>query len=77
MKSAAHGSTVLHIPVTSRNAALIRTIVTFITKGRVQVTIKGAATIGAVLFCRSFPFGKTLPVTMEQVAGSFIEERSE
>lgn len=70
VKIAANGSTVLRIPVSSQNAALIGALATFITKGGVQVTIRGMATIDAVLFCWSVPFEKTLPVTMEQVAGS-------
>ena len=64
------GSTVLRIPVTSQNTALIRALATFVTKGGVQVTIRGTATIDAVLFGWSVPFEKTLPVTMEQVADS-------
>lgn len=73
----ANGSTMLQIPVTSQNAALIGALATFITKGGVQVTIRGTATIDAVLFCWSVPFEKTLPVTMEQVAGSLVEKKSE
>jgi LEA14-like dessication related protein len=69
------GSTVLHIPVTSQNAALICALATFVTKGGVHVTIRGTATIDAVLFCWSVPFEKTLPVTMELVAGSLAGER--
>lgn len=67
---AARGSTVLRIPVRSQNAALISALATFVTKGSVQVTVRGAATIDAVLFYWSVPFEKTLPVTMEQIAGS-------
>ena len=70
VKIAANGSTVFRIPVTSRNAALIGALATFVTKGGVQVTIRGTATLDAVLFSWSVPFEKTLPVTMEQVAGS-------
>jgi len=77
VKIAANGSTVLRIPVTSRNAALIGALATFITKGGFQVTIRGTATIDAVLFCWPVPFEKTLPVTMEQVAGSLAGERKE
>ena len=77
VKIAANGCTVLHLPVTSRNAALIGALATFITKGGVQVTIRGTATIDAVLFCWPVPFEKTLPVTMEQVAGSLLGGRKE
>jgi LEA14-like dessication related protein len=70
VKIARNGTTVLHIPVTSQNAALINTLATFVTKGGVQVTIRGTAVVDAVLFGWSIPFEKTLPVTMEQVADS-------
>jgi len=70
VKIAANGSTVLRIPVTSQNTALAGSLATFIMKGGVQVTVRGTATIDAVLFCWSVSFQKTLPVTMEQVAGS-------
>jgi LEA14-like dessication related protein len=69
------GSTVLHIPVTSQNAALISALATFVMKGGVQVTVRGTATIDAVLFCWSVPFEKMLPVTMELVAGSLAGEK--
>jgi LEA14-like dessication related protein len=68
VKIPAQGSTVLRIPTTSRNAALIRALATFVTRGSVQVTIQGTATIDALLFGWSIPFSKTLPVTMGQVA---------
>jgi LEA14-like dessication related protein len=71
---AANGDTLLHVPVRSKNTALIGALATFFTKGGVQVTIKGTATIDAVLFHWSIPFEKTVPVTMEQVAGSLAKE---
>jgi LEA14-like dessication related protein len=66
----AKGCTVLRIPVTSRNAALIGALATFVTRGGVQVTIQGTAIIDCLLFGWSIPFTKTLPVTMAQVAGA-------
>jgi LEA14-like dessication related protein len=68
VKIPAQGSTVLRIPVKSQNAALIGALATFVTRGRVQVTIQGTATIDCLLFGWSIPFSKTLPVTMAQVA---------
>jgi LEA14-like dessication related protein len=64
----ARGSTVLRIPVKSQNASLIGALATFVTRGGIQVTIRGTATIDALLFGWSIPFEKTLPVTMAQVA---------
>ncbi len=67
---AAKGSTVLRITVTSRNAAILTALATFVTRGSVQVTIQGTATIDALLFGWSIPFTKTLPLTLAQVAGA-------
>lgn len=75
VKIAANGSTVLRIPVTSRNAALIGALATSVMRGGVRVTVRGTAIIDAVLFCWSVPFEKTLPVAMEQVAGSLVEKK--
>lgn len=76
VKIARDGSTVLRIPVMLQNAALIRALATFVTKGGVQVTIWGTATIDAVLFALSIPFLKTLPVTLAEVANSLAGKKS-
>ena len=68
VKIPAQGSTVLRIPTTSQNAALIGALATFVTKGGIQVTIHGKATIDCLLFGWSIPFSKTLPVTIAHVA---------
>jgi hypothetical protein len=60
----------VHIPVSSQNAALIGALAAFVTRGSVQVTIKGTAIIDCLLFGWSVPFSKTVPVTMVQVADS-------
>jgi|WetSurMetagenome_2_1015567.scaffolds.fasta_scaffold03913_7 LEA14-like dessication related protein len=75
VKITGNGSTVLHIPVTSQNAALIGALATFVTKGGIQVTIRGTATVDAFLLGWSVPFEKTLPVTMKQVTDSLAGER--
>jgi LEA14-like dessication related protein len=75
VKIAGNSSTVLRIPVTSQNTTLIGALATFVTKGGVQVTIRGTATVDAFLFCWSVPFEKTLPVTMKQVTGSLAGEK--
>jgi LEA14-like dessication related protein len=74
VKIPARGSTMLRVPVTSHNAALIGALAAFVTRGGVEVTIKGTAIIDCVLFGWSIPFTKTLPVTMEQVADSLAGE---
>ena len=75
VKIAARGSTLLHAPVSSQNAALIGTLATFVTRGEVQVTIQGKAIIDCFLFGWSIPFSKSLPVTMGQVADSLTGEK--
>jgi LEA14-like dessication related protein len=75
VKIAARDSTLLRIPVSSQNAALIGALATFVTRGGVAVTIQGTAIIDAVLFDWSIPFSRTLPVTMEQVADSLAGQQ--
>jgi LEA14-like dessication related protein len=77
VKIAAKDSTLLHVPVSSQNAALIGALAAFVTTGNVQVTITGTAIIDCLLFGWSVPFTKTLPLTMEQVAGSLGGEKKE
>jgi LEA14-like dessication related protein len=76
VKIAGNSATLLHIPVTSQNTALIGALATFVTNGGVQVTIRGTAIVDAIIFSWSVPFEKTLPVTMEQVAGSLASGKS-
>ena len=75
IKIPAQGNTVLRIPTTSQNAALIGALATFLTRGGVQVTIQGTAVIDAILFNWSIPFSKTVPVTMEGIADSLAGEK--
>ncbi|MDP2796967.1 MAG: LEA type 2 family protein [Methanoregula sp.] len=70
VKIPARGSNVLHIPVTSQNAALIGALATFVTRGDIQVTIRGTAIVDCLLFNWSIPFSKNLPVTMAHIAGA-------
>ncbi|NMB77673.1 MAG: LEA type 2 family protein [Methanomicrobiales archaeon] len=71
---AARGSTVIRIPVQSRNVALVGALATFVTRGGVTVIIRGTAVIDAFLFSWSVPFETAMPVTMEQVAGNLAGE---
>lgn len=75
VRIAGRGSTVLRIPVTSQNAALVNAFAAMVTKGGFQVTIRGTATIDAVLFGWEVPFEKTMPVTMVQLADAFAGDR--
>ena len=72
---AAKDSTLLHVPVTSENTILIGALAAFVTRGKVQVTIRGTAVIDCILFGWSVPFTKTVPVTMEQVADAVAGQK--
>lgn len=76
VKIAARNSTIVHVPVSSQNAALIGALAAFVTRGGVQVTIRGTAVIDCLLFGWSIPFTKTLPVTMGQVADSLAGQKT-
>jgi LEA14-like dessication related protein len=76
VKIAGNGSTVLRIPVTSQNAALISALATFISRGGISVKIQGTAIIDVILFGWSIPFSKTLPLTIAQVADSLSSKKS-
>jgi len=77
VKIPAHGDSRLHVPVSSRNAALIGALAAFMTRGSVQVTIQGTAIIDCLLFGWSVPFSRTVPVTMGQVAGAILGQKKE
>jgi len=76
VKILAHGSTALRVPVRSQNATLIGALATFVTRGGLQVTIRGTAVIDCILFGWSIPFSKTLPLTMAQIADSLAGQKS-
>ena len=75
VKIPAHGSIALRLPVSTQNAALIGALATFVTRGGMQVTIQGTATIDCLIFGWSIPFLKTLPVTMAQLADSLAGQK--
>jgi len=61
--------TVLNVPVTSHNAALAGALVSFVTRGSIEVTIEGNAVVKFLMVTKTFPFARTAPVTIAQVAG--------
>jgi LEA14-like dessication related protein len=75
VKIPARDSTLLHVPVRSQNAALVGALAAFVTRGGVEVTIEGKAVIDCLLFGWSVPFSKTVPVTMNQVAGAIAGQK--
>jgi LEA14-like dessication related protein len=68
-KIPARSVTVLNVPVTSHNAALAGALVSFVTKGSIEVTIEGNAVVKFLMITKTFPFARTVPVTVAQVAG--------
>ena len=68
-KIAASTATVLRVPVTSHNTALVGALAMFVTKGSIEVTIAGTAVIKFLMITKSVPFSRTMPVTIGQVAG--------
>ena len=56
-------------PVTSHNAALAGALVSFVTKGGIEVTIEGKAVVKFLIVTKPVPFSRTVPVTMVQIAG--------
>ncbi|OPY37517.1 MAG: Late embryogenesis abundant protein [Methanoregula sp. PtaU1.Bin051] len=61
-------SPVLTVPVSSRSNDLVVALAAFVTRGELEVTIRGVALVDAVIVCWSVPFEKTMTVTMQQVA---------
>ena len=64
----ARDSTILIVPVTSRNSAILRALAAFVARGGIEVTIKGTAVVDAVITGWSVPFEKTVTVTAAEVA---------
>ncbi|MFY9750643.1 MAG: LEA type 2 family protein [Methanoregula sp.] len=68
-KIPAHSVTVLNVPVISHNAALTGALVSFVTGGSIEVTIEGNAVVKFLMVTKTFPFARTVPITVAQVAG--------
>jgi len=73
----ARDSTLITVPVTSHNKALIRAIAAFVVRGRIHVTIQGTAVIDCVVTHWSVPFEKTLTVTARDIAGAVAGKKEE
>ncbi|MGD0079248.1 MAG: LEA type 2 family protein [Methanoregula sp.] len=75
VKIPARTSTVLRVPVTSHNSALIGALVAFVATGGIEVTIQGTAVINLLVTGWSVPFRKTVPVTVAQVARTIAGQK--
>jgi len=75
VKIPARTSTVLRIPVTSDNSALIGALAAFIATGGIEVTVQGTAVINLRVTGWSVPFRKTVPVTVARVADSLAGQK--
>ena len=72
----ARDTTVITVPVTSRNTAILRALAAFVAKGGLHITIRGCAVVDAVITGWSIPFEKTVTVTMKQVAGAVTKPKT-
>jgi LEA14-like dessication related protein len=72
----ARDGTVLTVPVTSHNKVILRALAAFVAKGGIEVTIKGAAIVDAVITGWSVPFEKTVTVTAAQVMDAVAGRKS-
>jgi len=61
-------TTVLTVPMTSRNTELIKALAAFVAKGGIEVTIRGNAMVEAVISGWSVPIENSVMVTLDQVA---------
>jgi LEA14-like dessication related protein len=72
----ARDSTILIVPVTSRNTAILRALAAFVARGGIEVTIKGNAVVDAVITGWSVPFEKTVTVTAAEVADAIAGRKA-
>jgi LEA14-like dessication related protein len=72
----ARDSTILIVPVTSRNSAILRALAAFVARGGIEVTIKGTAVVDAVITGWSVPFEKTVTVTAAEVADAIAGRKA-
>ncbi|HOX34441.1 MAG TPA: LEA type 2 family protein [Methanoregulaceae archaeon] len=60
-------TTLLTVPLTSRNAELIKALAALVAKGGIEVTIRGSAVVEAVITGWSVPVENSITVTLDQV----------
>ncbi len=73
----ARSVTVLNVPVISHNAALAGALISFVTRGSIEVTIEGNAVVKFLMITKTFPIARTVPVTITQVAGIVTGQKKE
>jgi LEA14-like dessication related protein len=67
----ARDSTILTVPVISRNSVILRALAAFVARGGIEVMIKGNAVVDAFVTGWSVPFEKTVKVTAGDVVNAF------
>ena len=67
-KIVANAATVLPVRITSNNAALPGALAAFVTRGKLDLTITGAAKIKFLMISKEIPFFRTVPVTAGEIA---------
>lgn len=73
----ARDSMEINVPVTSKNAAMIRAAAGFVARGRLEVTVKGTVVVDALVTGLPVPFDKTVTVTAAEVADAFTKKKKE
>jgi LEA14-like dessication related protein len=76
-KIPARSVTMLNVPVTSHNAALAGALVSFVTKGGIEVTIEGKAVVKFLMITKTFPFARTVPVSTALIAGMVTGQKKD
>jgi LEA14-like dessication related protein len=76
-KLPARSVTMLNVPVTSHNAALAGALVSLVTKGGIEVTLEGKAVVKFMVITKTFPFTRTVPITIKQVGGILSGQKKE
>jgi hypothetical protein len=67
-KIPASAATVLPVPVTSHNAALLGALAAFVAGGKLELAIEGTAKIKFLMIPKQVPFTRTVPVTVGEIA---------
>ena len=65
----ASAATVLPVPVTSHNTALLGALAAFVAGGKLELTIEGTAKLKFLMIPKQVPFTRTVPVTVGEIAG--------
>jgi LEA14-like dessication related protein len=72
-----NAATVLPVPITSHNAALLGALAAFVAGGKLDLTIEGTARLKFLMIPKQVPFSKTVPVTVGDIAGMVTGQKKQ